>query len=151
MGGVHEACSELPQEANVVDKPLVQFSFLCVLDREWIRYYEENTVHFATQGYATLNESVNIMWDRVSTLYEAQFGIRVQCARVVAVPLLTHVCDTNNNHAEGDVDTEAHTLSQLTALGIPLKKSSEAGIVRFGTGSPRAVGAWDGYVKCVHA
>ena len=46
-----------------------QFSFLVVPDGSWVSYYNDNTQHFATQGYHSLETSANLMLDRVSYLY----------------------------------------------------------------------------------
>jgi len=99
-----------------VDPPLLWFEYLCVLDREWIHFYEDNKELFANQGYYTLLESVNILFDRVSYLFEAQFGYKLSCKRVIAAPKLTHGCDKGMMNPEGKINTHILRDVQLCVL-----------------------------------
>ena len=99
--------------SNDVDPPLLSFEYLCVMDREWIQYYEDNKQDFANQGYYTLLTSVNIMWDRVSYLFEQQFGYKLSCKRVIAAPKLTHQCE-KDNRMEPEGNKHIYILSCLT-------------------------------------
>jgi len=51
---------------------LLEVSFLVVLDASWVAFYQQNEGLYATQGYATLEASPRLMFDRVSYLFEAQ-------------------------------------------------------------------------------
>ena len=134
-----------------VDPPLLWFEYLCVLDREYIQFYEEKKEEFANQGYYTLLDSVNILFDRVSYLFEQQFGYKLSCKRVIAAPKLTHGCDKGMMNPEGgytDVNSEGLTTNTWKALfdaGVPGKQVNEAGTIRFGSGMKPKKGDWSGY------
>ena len=51
---------------------LLEVSYLVVLDASWVTYYQQHEEDFAAQGYATLEASPRLMFDRVSYLFEAQ-------------------------------------------------------------------------------
>ena len=51
---------------------LLEVSYLVVLDASWMAYYQQHEEDFAAQGYATLEASPRLMFDRVSYLFEAQ-------------------------------------------------------------------------------
>ena len=51
---------------------LLEVSYLVVLDASWVAYYQQHEEDFAAQGYATLEASPRLMFDRVSYLFEAQ-------------------------------------------------------------------------------
>ena len=56
---------------------LLEVSFLVVLDASWVDHYKVHKSDFERQGYATLEDSPRLMFDRVSYLFEAQFGLRL--------------------------------------------------------------------------
>ena len=62
---------------------LLEVSYLVVLDASWVAYYQRHALHFAAQGYATLEASPRLMFDRVSYLFEAQ----ALCAARTAPPM----------------------------------------------------------------
>ena len=51
---------------------LLEISFLVVLDASWVAYFAQHKEDFAAQGYATLEASPRLMFDRLSYLFEAQ-------------------------------------------------------------------------------
>lgn len=110
-----------------------QFSFLVVLDASWVRYYNENSQHFAAQGYHSMLDSANLMMDRVSYLFEKQFGSAVRARIVVPLANLGEACATNNNYADDGSDRTS-TLKQLMKAGAG-QLSTDAGIIRLGVGS----------------
>jgi cysteine-rich repeat protein len=128
------ACNGLDWSWAAVDRELKEFSFLVVLDASWVNYYAAQEQHFATQGYPTLEASAEILFDRVSYLYERQFGVRISISRVESFPGLTEKCASNNNHVEnGDLDS-SNTWFALENAGVTMA-ADEAGIVRLGVGS----------------
>lgn len=76
---------------------LLEVSYLVVLDASWVDYYQQHEQHFAAQGYATLEASPRLMFDRVSYLFEAQ---ALRAARTLAP--ITH----STRHAGPKPDPE---------------------------------------------
>ncbi len=110
----------------------MEISFLVVLDRSWTLYYEVRKAHFAAQGYPTLETSPGLMFDRVSYLYEEQFGIKITMARVHAFPALTEACKTNEKYADSSntgAQDSSNTFKALADAGISTS-SAEAGVAR---------------------
>ena len=127
-------CNGGPWDANAVDQSLKVFKFLVVLDKSWVDYYEVHAPHFATQGYDTLEASPKLLFDRASYIYEAQFGVRLDISRVIAIEGLTEKCATNNSYVENGVRDASNTqyaLEQRDARRLP----TESGILRLGVGS----------------
>lgn len=119
---------------GLADGWVKEFKFLAVLDASWVQYYIENTQHFAAQGYPTLESSPSLMIDRVSYLFEKQFGVRISAGRVHAFADLGEACATNNKHVDDGTD-KTSTVKRLAKAGItPL--DTEAGTMRLGVGSP---------------
>ena len=123
-----------PWQANAVDPSLKVFKFLVVLDQSWVNYYGEQSEHFATQGYPTIERSPGIVFERASYLYELQFGVRLEVSRVVIAPTLTEKCASNNNYVENQVRDSSNTFVVLEQNGIA-RLPNEAGILRLGVGS----------------
>ena len=112
---------------------LKQFSFLVVLDGSWVRYYYENSKHFASQGYNTLNDSPNLLFDRVTYLFERQFGARVSINRVFSFPELGEACATNEAYVDDGTDRTSTRKALAQAGIVPL--AVEGGTLRLGVGS----------------
>jgi len=121
---------------------LLEVSYLVVLDASWVAYYQQYAHHFAAQGYTTLEASPRLMFDRVSYLFEAQFGIRLTIGRVEAFANLTEKCATNNKVVENSVKDSSNTKYALEQRGVTDATGVEGGIVRLG------VGAADGVTYC---
>ncbi|MGK0358056.1 MAG: cysteine-rich repeat protein [Bradymonadia bacterium] len=134
-------CNGLPWAADAIDRPLKAFNFLVVLDASWVRYFEANEAYFIRQGYPTLAESPRLLFDRVSYIFEAQFGTRVGISRVEAFPGLQEKCEADLNgdgepdfYVEDGAPDETHTPTALAARGVR-RQPTEAGILRLGVGS----------------
>lgn len=112
---------------------LKRFSFLVVLDGSWVAYYNDRSADFAAQGYPSLEESPNLLLDRVSYLFEAQFGAQVAAGRVVAAPELGEACATNNNHADDGTDATSTTAALARRSIVP--GPADALTLRLGVGS----------------
>lgn len=110
-----------------------KFSFLFVLDASWVQHYNTYKSLFAKQGYTTLKSSPFFLIDRVSYLYETQFGVSIAAAKVVVLPKLLDACASNDGNAD-DGTIRTSTRKQLTKAGHTVD-SSMAGIVRLGVGS----------------
>jgi cysteine-rich repeat protein len=128
-------CNGLPWETETWNTHLLEYKFLVVLDETWIDYYNANKSHFLTQGYATLETSPEILFDRASYIFEAQFGVRLGISRVVVIDTLEEACATSNGNVESGQMDATNTRAALTGKGIE-KLSSEMGIVRFGIDPP---------------
>ena len=134
-------CNGLSWSPNATDRALAEFKFLVVLDASWIEYFAENMHLFEGQGYSTLESSPHILFDRVSYLYEAQFGVRLGISRVVSIPGLLEKCGEDldrdgfpDNLVENDVQDSTNTHLALANLSISMR-SDEAGLLRLGVGS----------------
>lgn len=114
----------------IVGKPK-EFRFLVALDGTWTQYYSQNSQLFANQRYHSLEQSAQLMFDRVTYLFEQQFNIRISTSRVIVMPELDTACATNNGYADGTGNTSTSTM--LARRGIS-KRSDEAGILRLGVG-----------------
>jgi hypothetical protein len=112
---------------------LKEFRFLVVLDGSWVSYFNSRKAAFVAQGYPTLESSANLMLDRASFLFEAQFGSRVSASRVFAFPDLGEACATNNNHVDDGSDATS-TAKALESANV-VATSAEAGTIRLGVGS----------------
>jgi len=112
---------------------LKEFRFLVVLDGSWVSYYNSRKAAFAAQGYPTLATSANLMLDRASYIFEAQFGSRISASRVVDFPELGEACATNNAHSDDGSDRTS-TSKALRSANI-VATSAEAGTLRLGVGS----------------
>ena len=148
---------------------LLEISFLVVLDASWVAYFAQHKEDFAAQGYATLEASPRLMFDRLSYLFEAQapraaqtldpahsathpepepyltrtqFGLRLTIGRVEAFANLTEKCATNNKVVENSVKDASNTYHALEQRGVTDATGVEGGIVRLG------VGAADGVTYC---
>ena len=114
---------------------LVEYQFLVVLDKSWIDNYNANQANFLTQGYDSLERSPQILFERASYLFEAQFGVRVGISRVVVVDTLEQKCQSTGGAVENNIQDNTHTPSALASRGIE-KLPSEMGIVRLGVDPP---------------
>jgi len=112
------------------DGELKEFSFLVVLDASWVQYYYKQKAHFATQGYHTLETSADLMFDRVSYLYEAQFGVRLRVGKVYSFPELGEACATNHNNPDDGTNRTSTTLALQRAGWVP--SDADAGVIRLG-------------------
>lgn len=126
---------------------LMEYSWLVVLDASWVAYYAEQKEHFATQGYHTLETSANLMFDRVSYLFEAQFGIRLWVSRVYSFADLREACETNSNNPNDDTP-QTSTRQALERAGV-VTTAAEAGILRMGAGS-QTPGVWCASTSPIH-
>lgn len=109
------------------------FKFLVVLDASWVHHYNQHKRHFATQGYHTLETSPNFLIDRVSYLYEQQFGVRISASRIVVLPGLKENCRKNHGYTDDDT-MRTSTDRQLKRAGIS-RMPSDTGTMRLGVGS----------------
>lgn len=128
-------CNGLPWTPNAVNRHLVEYQFIVVLDKSWIDYYDEYKDQFSTQGYDSLEESPKILFDRASYLYEAQFGVRVSISRVVVAPTLEEKCAETGGYVENNVTDNTHTPTALANLNVS-KQPTEIGIARLGIDPP---------------
>jgi hypothetical protein len=112
---------------------LKEFRFLVVLDGSWVSYFNSRKAAFVAQGYPTLESSANLLLDRASFIFEAQFGSRVRASRVFAFPDLGEACATNNNHVDDGSDATS-TAKALSSVNV-VASSAEAGTLRLGAGS----------------
>lgn len=128
-------CNGLPWIPNAVNRHLVEYQFIVVLDKSWIDYYDEYKDQFSTQGYDSLEESPKILFDRASYLYEAQFGVRVSISRVVVAPTLEEKCAETGGYVENNVTDNTHTPTALANLNVS-KQPTEIGIARLGIDPP---------------
>jgi len=116
---------------------LLDFAFFVVLDATWVAFYHLHAADFATQGYFTLEESPRLLFDRVSYLYEKQFGISISIGRVEAFANLTANCDRFlKGKAEDDrFKDSSHTKHALEQRGITDATGASGGLVRLGAAS----------------
>ena len=130
-------CNGLPwtPTAEVVDasdsKRVVEYKFLVVLDQSWIDYYNNHQALFLAQGYPTLESSPQILFERASYLFEAQFGVRTSISRVEAIEGLEQKCQATGGSIENNVPDSTHTPTALAARGVA-KLPTEMGVVRLG-------------------
>ena len=128
-------CNGLPWVVDSVNRHLVEYQFIVVLDKSWVDYYDQYQHHFLTQGYATLEDSPRILFDRASYLFEAQFGVRVGISRVVVVETLEQKCQATGGYVEDGVADNTHTPTALAEKNI-VKLPTEMGVVRLGIDPP---------------
>jgi len=112
-----------------------EFPVMVVLDKSWIDFYNSHTQDFVRQGYNSLQDSPNVLFDRVNYLFQQQFGITFKIGRVEAFPDLIDVCKTNNHHAESGSVPESRAKYWLQRAGITDVTGVEGGIIRLGADS----------------
>ena len=124
---------------------LLDVSFFVVLDATWVAFYQLHVADFAAQGHFTLEDSPRLLFDRVSYLFEKQFGISISIGRVEAFANLTEKCREGcsaleptckgKGKTEDKVKDSSNTLHALAQRGITDAKGGEGGLVRLGTGA----------------
>ena len=115
---------------------LLDVSFFVVLDASWVAFYQLHVADFAAQGHFTLEDSPRLLFDRVSYLYEQQFGISISIGRVEAFANLTEKCTQfGKGHSEDEVKDSSNTFHALAQRGITDAKGGEGGLVRLGAGA----------------
>ena len=120
---------------------LLDVSFLVVLDASWVAFYQLHAADFAAQGHFTLEDSPRLLFDRVSYLYEKQFGISISIGRVEVFANLTEKCAIKG-HSEDSVKDSSNTWHALEQRGVTDAKGGEGGLIRLGAG------AADGKTNC---
>ena len=115
---------------------LLDFSFLVVLDATWVAFYHLHAADFAVQGYFTLEESPRLLFDRVSYLYEKQFGMSISIGRVEAFANLTEKCaQFGKGHSEDEAKDSSNTRYALEQRGVTDATGASGGLVRLGAGA----------------
>ena len=115
---------------------LLDFSFLVVLDATWVAFYHLHAADFAAQGYFTLEESPRLLFDRVSYLYEKQFGMSISIGRLEAFANLTEKCaEFGKGHSEDEAKDSSNTRHALEQRGVTDATGASGGLVRLGAGA----------------
>ena len=128
-----QAAADITEASD--SRHLVEYQFLVVLDKSWVNNYYANQANFLTQGYDSLERSPQILFERASYLFEAQFGVRIGISRVVVVDTLEQKCQSTGGAVENNIQDNTHTPSALATRGVE-KLPSEMGIVRLGVDPP---------------
>ena len=128
-------CNGLPWALDAVNRHLIEYQFIVVLDKSWVDYYDQYQRHFLTQGYESLEDSPKILFDRASYLFEAQFGVRVGISRVIVLDTLEQKCAATGGYVDDGVADNTNTSTALAEKNI-VKLPTEIGVVRLGIDPP---------------